>query len=86
MVKKFLLALLLGASVLAWSLPADAKIRPLDPFQECGLQCDWWGPNVWCSEPSDPRRCCYDSGDVDSSACGEVMPCSACGGDEGGGF
>ena len=42
----------------------------------CGFQCDWVGGGLYCFEPSNLDRCCWESGT--GNACGEEAHCSQC--------
>ena len=76
MAKKGTVTLVLGVFVLlavtavAWA--------PCEEFPDyaCGIQCGGWGPGIYCIDPSNPSRACWDSGT--GGACGEANPYEGC--------
>jgi len=42
----------------------------------CGVECNWSGGGVYCTEPAAEEYCCYDG---TGNSCGEAASCSECG-------
>ncbi len=63
-------SVLLAAAPLAWAPCED------DPFFVCGIQCGWWPGGVYCTDPSNPTRACWESGT--GGACGEDADYEGC--------
>lgn len=80
MARKRALLLVLGVLVLAGLTPLAWAQCMDDPTIYCGIQCDWWPGGVYCTEPSNPERACYES--VSGGACGEANPYEGCAGCE----